>query len=115
MAAISFKTAHYALLFVFYSEDALADHSDPRKVVEAHGNLLALYDQLVTFAAQSGLAAIPCAGEVSKTDASAKTIDELQERLAKETNIAFEKRERLREGASMVTSILMQSQGQRLH
>lgn len=90
-------------------ENALDEGSDSNKIVEAHSAMIALYDQLISSATQLGLAALPCPVPESPTAKAASTIDELNARLSSETKETFERRERLREGVSIVTSILTQN------
>jgi hypothetical protein len=91
------------------SDHALEEGSDSSKIVEAHSAVLALYDQLISSATQLGLAAIPCPAADSMGGKKFSTIDDLHTRLSSETKETFERRERLREGTSIVTSILTQN------
>lgn len=91
------------------SETALEEGSDSGKIVEAHRNVLSLYEQMISSATQLGLAALPCPVSEATSKNGASSIDELQTRLSSETKETFERRERLREGTSIVTSILTQS------
>lgn len=91
------------------SEGALNEQADSSKVVEAHRTILALYDQLITSATQLGLAALPCPLSTSEVATRSSTLEELHTKLSNETKDTFERRERLREGASIVTSILTQT------
>jgi hypothetical protein len=98
------------LTYKVYSESALEEHSDSSKIVEAHRLILSLYDQLISSATQLGIAALPCpVPPESTTSKGIPTIDDLHSRLSSETKETFERRERLREGTSIVTSILTQS------
>lgn len=91
-----------------HSQGALDERSDSSKVVDAHRNLLSVYDQLISTCTQLGLAALPCPVSESSLTIKASTLDEMHTRLSIETKETFERRERLREGSSIVTSILTQ-------
>jgi hypothetical protein len=93
-------------------EGALDEHTDLKRVGEAHQMLIATYDQLLITATQLGLAALPCPISDGNAMSALKSsdLDEVHKALINETQGTFKRRERLREGTSMVTGILTQNQ-----
>ena len=91
------------------SENSLEADIDSESVLEAHKNLLTIYQELLIIATQSGLAAVPCPESGSLQGVKFDDQDTFHDKLVLEAQDTFKRRDTLREGASMVTSILMQS------
>lgn len=97
-----------------HSLNAYRKESDSGQVLAAHAELLALLDHLLTTLGQSGLGGLPCKpsggpsspkAEEGQSTQTTQAIDSAS--LGVMATSTFERRERLRESASMISNILM--------
>lgn len=111
--------------FNLYENVLIDDRISMDEVIQAHSNLIVMIDQLLSTATQSGFSGLACPSEgeligsskaedISMTDLQDKDRrndqqDDINARFSAQSKEAYERRERLRESASMITNILAHS------